>query len=255
MLTRSVLTIAAGLLAALPLAAQEPVRPTQVRVHVVSRDAKLIGSAVGGIWVTIRDATTGRTLAEGLHTGGTGDLRRIMQAPRLRDSTLFTTEGAARFTATIPLTRPTPVIVSAHGPLNFPDQAVTVTKQLLLVPGEDLLGDGVVLEMHGLIVEVLEPTVAALTAGEAISIRARVRMMCSCPTGPDQLWSAGTVRARLLQDDLVVEEAVLPASGEGSLYAGRITAPSAGRYVLEVLASDPARVNAGVARREVVVRP
>lgn len=251
---RHCLALSLALMVASPAAAQEPV-PTQVSVHVVSRDAKLIGSSMGGIWVTIRDAATGRTLAEGLHTGGTGDTRRIMQVPRLRDSTLFTTEGAAHFTATIPLTRPTPVIVAAHGPLDFPDQAVSVTKHLLLIPGEDILGDGVVLEMHGLIVEVMEPSVAAIAAGERISIRARVRMMCGCPTGPDQLWSAGAVRARLLQDDVVVAEAMLPAVGEGSLYAGRITAPSAGRYLLEVLASDPARANAGVARLELVVQP
>lgn len=247
--------LALALLPATPLAArQEPV-PARIRVHVVSRDAKLIGTAVGGVWVTVRDAATGRALAEGLHTGGTGDTRRIMQVPRLRDSTLFTTEGAAQFTATIPLTRPTPVIISAHGPLDFPDQAVTVTKHLLLVPGEDILGDGVVLEMHGLIVEVLEPADPARGAGEPISVRARVRMLCSCPTGPSQLWSAGTVRARLLRDGVVVSEAPLAAAGEASLYAGRITAPAAGRYLLAVTASDPARANAGVARREVVVQP
>lgn len=251
---RHCLPLSLALLVAAPAAAQEPV-PTQVRVHVVSRDAKLIGTSVGGIWVTIRDAATGRTLAEGLHTGGTGDTRRIMQMPRLRDSTLFTTEGAAHFTATIPLTRPTPVIVTAHGPLNFPDQAVTVTKHVLLVPGEDILGDGVVLEMHGLIVEVLEPAVPAVAEGEDIIVRARVRMMCSCPTGPDQLWSAGAVRARLLRDGVVIVEAPMPAVGEGSLYAGRLTAPAAGRYLLEVLASDPARANAGVARSALVVHP
>lgn len=251
---RLCVTLSLALFVAAPAAAQEPV-PTQVRVHVVSRDAKLLGTIAGGAWVTIREASTGRTLAEGLHTGGTGDTRRIMQTPRLRDSTLFTSEGAAHFTATVPLTRPTPVIISAHGPLDFPDQAVTVTKLILLVPGEDILGDGVVLEMHGLIVEVLEPAMPALSAGASISVRARVRMMCSCPTGPDQLWSAGAVRARLLRDGVVVVEAVMPAVGEGSLYAGRITAPTAGRYMLEVLASDPARANAGVARREVVVQP
>ncbi|MFN2315604.1 MAG: hypothetical protein ABR551_13605 [Gemmatimonadales bacterium] len=244
-------SLSLALLVVAPAAAQESI-PTQVRVHVVSRDAKLIGSTVGGVWVTIRDAGTGRTLAEGLHTGGTGDTRRIMQVPRLRDSTLFTTEGAAHFTATIPLARATPVIISANGPLDYPDQAVTVTKHLLLVPGEDILGDGVVLEMHGLIVEVLEP--AAPGTGLAVAVRARVRMMCSCPTGPDQLWSAGAVRARLLRDGVVVVEAVMPAVGAGSLYAGQIMAPSAGQYVLEVLASDPARANAGVARREVVVQ-
>lgn len=235
-------------------AAQEAAVPTEVHVHVVSRDAKLIGSSVGGVWVTIREAATGRTLAEGCHEGGTGDTRRIMQEPRRRDSTLFTTEGAARFTATIPLQRPTAVVVTARGPLGFPDQMVAASKELLLVPGGHLRGDGVVLELHGLIIEVLDPAAPLLAAAGAVTVRARVRMLCSCPTGPDQLWSAGAVRARLLRDGVVVAEAPLAPAGAASLYAGTITPPAAGAYLLEILASDPARGNAGVARREVVVR-
>lgn len=235
-------------------AAQQAAVPTEVHVHVVSRDAKLIGSSVGGVWVTIREAATGRTLAEGLHQGGTGDTHRIMQAPRLRDSTLFTTEGAAQFTATVPLERPTPVIVTAHGPLAFPDQAVTTSKHLLLVPGEHLRGDGVVLELHGLIVELLDPAAPVAATTGPLPVRARVRMLCSCPTGPGQLWSAGAVRARLLRDGVVVAESPLTGGSVASLYAGAITPPAPGAYLLEILASDPARGNAGMARREVVVR-
>ena len=97
------LALVLALIVPTPLAAQDTTVPTEIRVHVVSRDAKLIGTTVGGVWISIRDAASGRTLAEGLHTGGTGDTRRIMQTPRLRDSTLFTTDGAAHFSATIPL--------------------------------------------------------------------------------------------------------------------------------------------------------
>lgn len=246
------LCLAVLLIVPVSVKAQEAAVPTEIRVHVVSRDAKLIGTTVGGVWVTIRDAASGRTLAEGLHTGGTGDTRRIMQTPRIRDSTLFTTDGAAQFTATIPLSRPTPVIVTAHGPLAFPDQAVTSTKQLMLVPGEHLLGDGVVVELHGLIVEIQEPAVNAVSGGQ-VSVRARVRMLCSCPTGSDQLWSAGMVRARLVRDNTVVAEAPMSGAGEPSIYVGSLAVPGPGRYVLEVLASDPARGNAGMARREVTV--
>ena len=134
----------------------------------------------------------------------------------------------------------------------YPDQAVTSTKQMLLVPGEHLLGDGVVLELHGLIVELLEPTGASLPAGRII-VRARVRMLCSCPTGPGQLWSAGEVRVRLVRDGTVIGEAEMGTAGEASLYEGSLLVPGPGQYILEVLASDPTRINAGVVRREVTV--
>jgi hypothetical protein len=35
-------------------------------------------------------------------------------------------------------------------------------------------------------------------------------MLCSCPTGPDQLWQVQEVRARVIRDGLVLQDIVLP---------------------------------------------
>ena len=52
-------------LSAAPLAAQEQEVPTRVMVRAVARDAKIIGSGVGGALIRIVNAATGEVLAEG----------------------------------------------------------------------------------------------------------------------------------------------------------------------------------------------
>lgn len=58
--------------------------PTKVIVRVVSKDAKVIGSGVGGALVRIKNLETGETLAQGKQDGGTGDTDRIMVKPHRR---------------------------------------------------------------------------------------------------------------------------------------------------------------------------
>ena len=58
--------------------------PTQIIVRVVSKDAKVIGSGVGGALVRIKNLETGVILAQGKQEGGTGDTERIMVKPRQR---------------------------------------------------------------------------------------------------------------------------------------------------------------------------
>lgn len=245
--------------------------PTRVAVHVVTHDAKLIGSAVGGARVTVRDAATGRVLAEGLHEGGTGSTPLIITTPRERGRDIFGGEDAAGWTATLPLTAPTTVDVTAEGPLGYPDQLARATKRLVLVPGEHVEGDGVVLELHGYVLDVLAPAardssgaaagssgaadVDAPRAGVAVPVRARVRMLCSCPTGPDALWSVERVRARLRRaDGTVAAEAPLAFAGEASTYAGTLPAVAGGDYTLEIVAANADRASFGVVRRAVTVR-
>jgi hypothetical protein len=43
--------------------------PTKVLVRAVSRDAKIIGDGVGGARITIRHATSGEVLAQGIQRG------------------------------------------------------------------------------------------------------------------------------------------------------------------------------------------
>ena len=67
--------------------------------------------------------------------------------------------------------------ITAEGPLGIPQATAKASKTLLLVPGRDVLGDGVVLELHGFAVEIESPTAeSGATAGRDLEVRAKVRM-------------------------------------------------------------------------------
>lgn len=158
---RSILVFTALFLSAPILAV-----PTTVTVRAISRDAKVIGTHVGGARITIREAATGRVLAQGEQLGGTGDTERLVKEPRARYGGAYAAAGTASFVATIDLERPTVVEISAEGPLKYPQALGKASKTLLLVPGQHVIGEGVLLEIHGFI----------LTIEEAAAERVRVRM-------------------------------------------------------------------------------
>lgn len=220
---------------------------TRVLVHVLAHHAKLIGSSVGGAQVTITDLETGRVLAQGITEGGTGNTDQIM-GPHGPLEDVLAQSGGANFETSIPLDRPTRVRVTATGPLGFPQAVESASKTVLLLPGEDLSGNGIVLELNGLIVEILEP-VSGPISGADLAVRARVRMLCSCATTPDGIWPSPGVRARLLDPaGAVVAEAYLPFAGEASTYEGVIRGVPEGVFELEVVAVSEDRSNAGTVR-------
>jgi hypothetical protein len=228
--------------------------PTRVVTHVITHDAKLIGTAVGGVRVTIRDVVTNRMLAEGRQLGGTGDTKRIMQDARGRTDTIYAGGDGARYEASFSLSVPTLVDITAEGPLDYPDQMVQATKRVLLLPGQEIGGDGVVLELHGYVIDLMGPdTTRALSASSPIAVRARVRMICSCPTQPGGMWEVNSVVARLVRDSAVVAETKLTYAGEQSIYSGELGKVDAGSYRLEVIAASPSSVTNGVIRRRITV--
>jgi hypothetical protein len=237
---------------AAPGAAQAPGGETHVLIHVLAHDAKLIGDAVGGARVTITDAENGEVLATGITTGGTGDTRGIIETPHERHADFLDTPGAAGFRASFHLTRPTVVEISAVGPLNYPQATARASQRLLLEPGAHIGGNGVVLDLQGLIVEVLDAPPAS--AGAGMAVRARVRMLCSCATEPGGLWTVERVTARLMDGGDVVAEAPLEYSGQTSVYSGTVPSPRAGAFTLVVVAADTDGVNFGAATRPVSVR-
>jgi hypothetical protein len=234
----------------------DPADTTRVMVRVLARDAKLVGSGVGGALVTVTDVATGRVLAEGRHTGGTGDTPTLMSGPRTRGSTLFHTPGAAGFLAMFVIDEPTVVEIAAQGPGDPESATMRASKTLLIVPGRDVLGDGVTLELHGFRVELVEPAASPGRAGSPIEVAAKITMMCGCPTEPGGLWNSDgyEILARLLQGDRVLAESPLAFTGTTSHFAGRLTPLAPGTYTLEVLAVDTAAANSGRSRREIVVR-
>ncbi len=164
--------VAAG---GLPAAAQAI--PTKVMVRAVSRDAKVIQDPVGGARITIREVATGTVLAQGVQQGRSGNTELIMVKPRARGATVFDTPGTAGFLATLMLDRPTVVEITAEGPLGNPQATQRASKTLLLVPGQHLLGEGVLLEIHGFIVDLLAPVAGAeARAGQLLPVRVKVTM-------------------------------------------------------------------------------
>ena len=242
--------VALALAAPFALSAQEAV-PTRLVVRAVAADAKVIGSGVGGVQVTVTDAVTGEVLAEGVQRGGTGDTEAIMRQPHPRGTDVYGGEGTAAFTAELPLEGPTRVRVTAEGPLDAPEasrqQAATT---LWMIPGRHVEGEGLVLELHGFLVEVLD------VQGEekVLDVSARIRMMCGCPTRPDGLWDSDRyrIRARLLHRGEVVAESPMEFGGETSVFRASLPAGDVtGSATLEVLVTDTERANVGYARRPV----
>jgi len=168
-----VLTCLFLLLAAVPSLAEE----TRITVHVLSHDAKMIGSSMGGARVTIRAVDTGELLAEGVTRGTTGDTGKLVVEPARRGVPVSTPE-AGSFEATLDLEAPTRVEVGAYGPLAQLQSAVSASRTLWLLPGKHLdVGDGVLLELSGFAVDVLAPPAHTRQPREEVEVRANLVML------------------------------------------------------------------------------
>lgn len=248
------LTLVAGAVLA-PSTLEAQAVTTRVMVRAVAHDAKIIGSGAGGARISIFDARTGALLARGMQEGGAGDTRKLLVEPRARGASIYDTESAAGFLAELQLEKPTQVRIEAEGPLGNPEATQRVTRTMLLVPGQDILGDGVILEVYGFAVDLLEPSSDLTnTSGSELSVRARVTMLCGCPTEPGGTWdsSAYTIEVRIVQDGKILQTAPLAYSGEPSTYEGSISVPSVESeegLALQVLAMDPAKANFGMVER------
>lgn len=238
---KSMLVLALASLSAWSLSAAE----TKITVRAVSRDAKVIGDGVGGARITVRDLVSGKMLAAGVQTGGTGDTERIMLTPRKLHSTVYGTPGAASFTATLDLASPTRVEITAEGPLKYPQAMQRVSTTMLLVPGRHVEGEGIVLEIPGFIVDA--PAAVSGRVKEPLEFTAKVTMMCGCPTEPGGIWDANEIEvvARVMREGALIRTAALRYSGATSTYTAELEPLAAGTYDIEIIASNDRTANFG----------
>ncbi|MCB1056065.1 MAG: hypothetical protein KDD11_11235 [Acidobacteria bacterium] len=233
--------------------------PTHLTVRVLSKDAKFVGTSMGGVEVLVRDAETGELLAQGVTSGSTGDTARIMRTDRQRGMTL-STEGSAKVDLVVDLDEPTLVEISARGPLAQRQSAQRVSLTQWMLPGKDVdTGDGLLLELPGTVVDVLAPaTHSAVTGVPAeVSVEVNVTMMCGCPLSPGGLWDSNGFEIRALvsldgerRADLDFD---LAYAGTVSRFAGTLKAPEPGAYDLTVYAFQKATGNTGLDRATVIV--
>jgi hypothetical protein len=225
---------------------------TTVVVRVVGNHAMALGDSVGGATVTIRDTETGAVLTSGTQTGSTGDLRSIMQTPREHIEQVYSVKGTAAFTATLHLTKPALVEVTGEGPLKFPRAKRRASKTVLLYPGKDVTGDGIVLVLYGLIVRIESPTSdRPLGIGDGVTVRATVNMMCDCVVEPFGNWDSRKMElyGEVRSDDAVIGRVEFFHQGPKGLFQGEYTIPRSlkgkDRLTLRVVASDKEGMNVG----------
>lgn len=149
---------------------------TKLIVRAKSKDAKFVGSKMGGARVVVKDSETGRLLAEGLTAGGTGNTEKIMIEPKTRFGLIA--EGAAKFETSIDIDEPTLITIDVEGPYMYKENLIKSSTQIWLIPGRDIVGDGVIIEIPGFSIDAVAPDKIKLVNGKAvIPVEARIVMI------------------------------------------------------------------------------
>jgi hypothetical protein len=230
--------------------------PTEIAIRVLSKGAKFIGTSMGGARIMVRDAETGALLASGTTEGSTGDTERIMNRARRGD---LSDPSVAVFRTTLDVTRPMLIEAEARGPVAQPQSSVRALATRWILPGMHLTaGDGWVLELAGLSVDVLAPPAhLRLASGvRTVEVRANVALICGCAIEPGGTWDARGyhVEAELHRDGKPVGRFPLRYAGSTSQFVGEVPVAGAGSYEVVVTAFGAADGNAGVDRTTFMVR-
>jgi hypothetical protein len=233
---------------------------TDFKITVKSRDAKFIGTSMGGARVSIIDRRTGYIIIQGITNGGTGDTALIMKDTHSRDEALWS-EGAADFEFSLELWEPTPVTVTAEGPLAQGQSLAKVSEDMVLIPGRDYVsGNGIMLEIPGFAVDVLSPRAHLNITHDPqtpVIVQANIVKMCGCHISEDGPWPAARyeVSAHIYKDNILVAEMPLEYMNEPSLYQKNIKIPIPGTYRVIVTAFDSLTKEGGMDTTSFILTP
>lgn len=237
-------------------AASAQQQATTLVVRAKAKDAKFIGTSIGGAYVVVKDPLTGKVLAEGLTEGSTGNTQRIMQEPQQRNKQL-SDEQSAKFETTLQLEKPQFVTVEVWAPYNQPGARVQAQTQLWLLPGKHINGDGLVLEIPGFVVNALSPqTHESVASGKALPLRANVVLMCGCPVTPGGMWDASRyeVEALVYKEGKLLQRVPLQVKGKDSTFEGSFLPQAAGNHEIIITAYDPTSGNTGADKINFIVK-
>jgi len=224
---------------------------TTITVRAKSRDAKFIGTTMGGALIVIKDADTGEVLAKGFTVGGTGNTQKIMVEP-IRRGVPITDNTAAKFETTLDISEPKLVTIEVYAPYGQRQSMTINTTQVWLIPGKNIIGEGLVVEVAGFSVNVITPQtheMLKLIDGKIkIPIRANVVMMCGCPITSNGIWDANKyeVKAIVKLNGVVFDEIPLPFANKTSTFEGTLDLTKEGIYEAIVYSFDPITGNTGV---------
>lgn len=228
---------------------------TSVMIRVQAKDAKFIGTSIGGAKIIVREEITGEILAEGITEGSTGNTQVIMEQPRTRNG-IVTDENTAGFLAKLKITEPVFVTIEAIAPINKKQASVRTTIQQWILPGKNILGDGIVLEIPGFVIDILSPQTHETIAGSnEVSISANVVLMCGCPITSGGMWNAENYEVNAIVSKRSGETRTIPLKigSKVSTFSGKATF-TPGNYEITVYAFDPATGNTGLDKTNIIIQ-
>jgi len=234
--------------------ASEPIS-TELVVRAKARDGKFIGSSIGGALVRVRDAENDKILAEGMIKGSTGNTNLIMSQPKKRYDSI--TKGAAFFKTTLLISKPILLTIELVSPY-IKRQARTVSQiQTWLVPGKHINGDGLIIEVPGMIVDALSPQTHKYTSIEngPFELKANVVMMCGCIITKNGLWDGNKIEVTAIITKNGDDYLTVPLEIEDTMntFTSYFKPESAGVYGVTIYAYDPKTGNTGVDQTSFVV--
>ena len=234
----------------LPLTAQE----TSIMVRAKAKDAKFIGSSIGGAKILIKDGLTGEILDQGITSGSTGNTDKIMKQDWKRSEDL-SDDDTAGFNARLDIDKPTFVTIEAYAPINKKQAKVMSSTQLWVIPGKNVSGDGVILEIPGFVVDILSPqTHERIASTDTIELKANIVLMCGCPVTKDGIWDANQyeVKAIVKDSDGTSQEIVLNQKDKPSTFEAQMNLEK-GLYEVMIYAYDPVTGNSGLDKTNIIV--
>jgi len=222
---------------------------TRLIIRAKANDAKFIGSAVGGLKVIVRDAFNKKILAVGSIEGGTGSTKVIMKEPIIRGK-LLSKGGAAKAEFVFDINDPVKLEIELIGPLASGLNIHKEVKTTWLIPGNDIVGDGIVFNLYGLIVHPYSPNPHQFyKLGDKILIGAHVSPMCGCPVMPNGLWNSKDyiVKALIYFKNKKITELPMKWAGRVSDFETHFIPSEKGNYKIIIEACNSKNNNQGVA--------
>jgi len=223
---------------------------TSIMVRAKAVDAKYIGTSVGGVRVIVEDAETGEVLDQGWINGDTGSTKAIIKEPITRGQ-VMTDAKTAGFLAKVDISSPRLLRFKLIGPYAYRQALQEASMTSWIIPGKDLVGDGITIDLSGFIVDAWT---RVLETGQ-VDIYTKASLLCGCPIYPDGPWDPKNYEATaiIMQNEAIVDEVKLDFTGPVGLFSGKINLTQPGNYKAIVYLLDKKTANVGVDRTMFVI--
>ncbi len=230
---------------------------TPITIRVIAHDAKLIGTSMGGVDIIIRDQSTGEILASGQTLGGTGDTKLLVRNDKSRYGEI-STPGSAAFNTTLDLVKPVFAEIEATFHTPFSGHPITMSQTQWLIPGKEMTGDGIVLDMPGFAMRIQHPLPhqsISLADENGARIDLFMVMLCGCPISVGGTWDSNPMEVEaLVYEGNEFIRSIPFKNPETDHFSADLSGLKSGSYVVYVSAYDPRSKNTGVEKIHVTVK-